>query len=272
MNSDTWQLVPVFLSGLAGSVHCLGMCGGIAATMSLGTRGPGAAVLRQLAWSTGRLITYAFLGLLVASVGRKLIQAQGQAVWMQSLFAVCAGLLLVLQGLRSVGWQPWTTRIGRLRLGGLSNRVTGVKVGTHPCVTRTMFSQFFTGGSAIAALVAGVMTGFLPCGLVYGFLALAAGTGHPVTGAMVMMCFGLGTFPMLLLTGIGLSFATQRVRRDLLRLAAISVLVTGLMTFARGAVLLFRGPDTAGSSTCALCAPGTATEPDASRPVLPDSP
>ncbi len=87
-----------------------------------------------------------------------------------------------------------------------------------------------------------------------------------------MVCFGLGTFPMLLLTGIGLSFATQRVRRDLLRLAAISVVVTGLMTFARGAVLLTRGPDTAGASTCALCVPGTATAPDAIRPVLPRVP
>jgi sulfite exporter TauE/SafE len=269
MNPDTWQLVPVFLSGLAGSVHCLGMCGGIAATMSLGTRGPGAAVLRQLAWSTGRLITYAFLGLLVASVGRKLMLAQGQAVWMQSLFAVCAGLLLVLQGLRAVGWQPWTTWFFRKSLGRGLNRGMGVMSGNHPCVARTMFSQFFTGGSVIAALVAGVMTGFLPCGLVYGFLALAAGTGHPITGAMVMMCFGLGTFPMLLLTGIGLSFATQRVRRDLLRLAAISVVVTGLMTFARGAVLLTRGPDTADASTCALCIPGTATVPDAPRPAMP---
>jgi len=218
MLSVRLELLAVLLSGLAGSVHCLGMCGSIAASMSLGAGGVRGALIRQLFWATGRIVTYVFLGLCAAAAGTKLLRLQEDAIWLQSGLAILAGILLIVQAVRAAGWI----------------RGAGIRVGAGICPARTIFGRFFVGGSHAASFVAGVMTGFLPCGLVYGFLALAASTGHPGAGALLMFCFGLGTVPMLLIAGAGFSFAAAGIRKKLLRVAAISVLVTGLITVSRG--------------------------------------
>lgn len=218
MPSNQLELLAVFLSGLAGSVHCLGMCGSIAASMSLGVSKLRTSLIRQLLWALGRIVTYVFLGVSAAAIGTKLLRLQRDAVWLQSALSMAAGLVLIVQALRAAGW----IRRGVIRGGA------GV------CPARTVFSHFLGGGSHVSAFLAGIITGFLPCGLVYGYLVLAASTVHPGSGALVMLCFGVGTVPMLLLAGAGFSFATAGFRRKLLRLAAVSVLVTGLITVSRG--------------------------------------
>lgn len=236
MLSNSYELLAVFLSGLAGSVHCLGMCGSIAASMSLGVAGLRASLIRQLFWASGRIVTYVFLGLMAAAIGTKLLRLQRDAVWLQSGLAIVAGLLLIVQALRAAGWI----------------RGAVVRAGAGFCPARTVFSRFFSGGSHLSAFIAGVMTGFLPCGLLYGFLALSASTGHPGLGALLMLCFGLGTVPMLLIAGTGFSCARAGIRGRLLRVAAVSVLVTGLITVSRGvqlAVFAERGEGPA----CPLC-------------------
>lgn len=227
----------IFVSGVLGSAHCIGMCGGIAATMSLGTRSVTGALLRQGCWSLGRTLTYMFLGVMAAAVGAKFLKSQGNAIWLQAMFAIVAGLLLIIQGLHAGGWLSWRVR-----------RRSGI-----PCVTRTVFSQFFRGGSSIGVLIAGLLTGFLPCGLVYSFLALAASSGSVAKGLLIMLSFGLGTIPVMLVTGAGLSLATIGIRRKLIRVAAVSVVVTGLMTAARGIVFAANGEERNSVQSCPVC-------------------
>lgn len=236
MLSSRLELLAVLLSGLAGSVHCLGMCGSIAASMSLGSGGLRGALVRQLCWASGRTVTYVFLGVCAAAAGTRLMSLQRDAIRLQSILSIVAGLLLIMQACQAAGW------VRQFRVGSVS----GI------CPARTIFSRFFLGGSYSAAFVAGIMTGFLPCGLVYGFLALSASTGHPGRGAIVMLCFGLGTVPMLLIAGAGLSFAAVGVRRRLLRVAAVSVLITGLMTVSRGLQLAISAEQQQGPA-CPLC-------------------
>lgn len=236
MLSSRLELLAVLLSGLAGSVHCLGMCGSIAASMSLGSGGLRGALVRQLCWASGRIVTYVFLGVCAAAAGTRLMSLQRDAIRLQSILSIIAGLLLIVQALQAAGW------VRGFRVGSVS----GI------CPARTIFSRFFLGGSHSAAFVAGIMTGFLPCGLVYGFLALSASTGHPGRGAIVMLCFGLGTVPILLIAGAGLSFAAVGVRRRLLRVAAVSVLITGLMTVSRGLQLAISTEQQQGPA-CPLC-------------------
>lgn len=231
------QLLLVFISGVLGSAHCIGMCGGIAATMSLGAGRLRSAVVRQLAWSSGRIVTYCFLGVLISAVGAKLLRAQGQTVWLQSVFAIVAGVLLMLQGLHAAGWISFRIR----------------RKATAPCLTRSVFAQFFSGGSATGAFVAGLLTGFLPCGLVYSFLALAASSGHVAHGVLIMLAFGLGTIPVMVVTGAGLSLATMNVRRKLIQLAAVSVIVTGMMTTARGITFAINSHTKPATTACPLC-------------------
>lgn len=231
------ELSLIFVSGVLGSAHCIGMCGGIAATMSLGTRSVGGALLRQGCWSLGRTMTYVFLGVIVSAIGAKFLRSQGNAVWLQAMFAIVAGLLLVIQGLRAAGWLKW--RVHR--------HISG------PCVTHSVFSQFFKGGSSVSVFIAGLFTGFLPCGLVYSFLALAASSGSVVKGSLIMLSFGLGTIPVMLITGAGLSVVTIGIRRNLLRIAGISVLVTGLMTTARGIAFAATSASQNPADACPVC-------------------
>ena len=227
----------IFVSGVLGSAHCIGMCGGIAATMSLGTRSVTEAMLRQGCWSLGRTLTYMFLGVMASAVGAKFLKSQGNAIWLQATFAIVAGLLLIVQGLHAAGWLSWRVR-----------RRSGI-----PCVTRTVFSQFFRGGSSTGVFIAGLLTGFLPCGLVYSFLALAASSGSVAKGVLIMLSFGLGTIPVMLVTGAGLSLATIGIRSKLLRVAAISIVVTGLMTSVRGIVFAANGEVTNIVQSCPVC-------------------
>jgi sulfite exporter TauE/SafE len=236
MNTIT-ELSLIFISGVLGSAHCIGMCGGIAATMSLGTRSVTEALLRQACWSFGRTLTYVFLGVMAAAIGAKFLRSQGNAVWLQAVFAIVAGLLLIVQGLHAAGWLSWHVR----------------RKSQHPCVTRTVFSQFFKGGSSIGVFIAGLLTGFLPCGLVYSFLALAASSGSVAKGVLIMLSFGLGTIPVMLVTGAGLSMATINIRRKLIRVAAISVVVTGLMTAARGMTFAMNQSAAGEVPACPMC-------------------
>ena len=125
MLSVRLELLAVLLSGLAGSVHCLGMCGSIAASMSLGAGGVRGALIRQLFWATGRIVTYVFLGLCAAAVGTKLLRLQEDAIWLQSGLAILAGILLIVQAVRAAGWV----------------RGAGIRVGAGICPARTIFGR-----------------------------------------------------------------------------------------------------------------------------------
>ena len=236
------ELSLILAGGVLGSAHCIGMCGGISATMSLGTRSFVSSIIRQLLWSFGRISTYVFLGISTSACGAGFLQSQSNAVLLQAAMAILAGLLLMAQGLHATRWIPWKIR----------------RQSAPSCVTRSVFAQFLKGGSATGAFVAGLLTGFLPCGLVYSFLALSVSTGSALRGAAVMLSFGLGTIPVMLATGTGFAMVTLALRRRVLRMAAICVLATGILTMVRGitfAVSHSGNDDPAGN--CPLCAEKT---------------
>ncbi len=213
------ELPLVLLGGLLGSSHCIGMCGGFAITIGLGSRRLSSHVVRQLVYSSGRVFTYAFLGALAGYVGLRLAGRVASLVPIQAALSILAGVLLVFQGLHSAGW----FRLGRM-----------ISAGKPGCLAHTFFGSYLTAPGLHNVFVAGLMTGFLPCGLVYGYLALAASTQSVAGGMAVMAAFGLGTIPLMALTGIGAGVVGQSVRRHLWRLAACAVIVTGLLSVSRG--------------------------------------
>ncbi|MEZ6125617.1 MAG: sulfite exporter TauE/SafE family protein [Planctomycetaceae bacterium] len=240
MNSLLYELPLVFVSGILGSAHCIGMCGAISATMSLGTSTVRGAMVRQLLWSLGRVFTYSFLGMVAGFAGARLSQSQflssqSRVVNLQAVFAVLAGILLIIQGLMSTGW--------------LRRRVTG----QSSCVTASLFGSFLRGGSNSGVLIAGLLTGFLPCGLVYSFLALAAATSSVWKGPILMTAFGLGTLPVMLLTGVGLNLASLRLRQRLMKAAAVCVLLTGILTVGRGLAFASHSENEKPEHACPLC-------------------
>lgn len=213
------ELPLIFLGSLLGSSHCIGMCGGFALSIGMGARNSRNNLSRQSAYTLGRVCTYAFGGAVAGYAGARLSRENLPLVNTQAALCIIAGILLVLQGLWSTGVVP--------RLFRWSGHAA-------PCPAHRLFGEFLIRPGWTAAFVAGLLTGFLPCGLVYAFLALAASTSSVLLGAATMAIFGAGTAPLMMLTGLGASVLTLTVRRRVLHLAAWCVVVTGLLSVNRG--------------------------------------
>jgi sulfite exporter TauE/SafE len=202
---------PIFAAaatlGFAGSVHCLGMCGGIAAAAGarLGDSSGPAGVSRGVAFNAGRVLGYAALG---AFIGALAGAAIGQfplrplVIALRGLAAVlmlAMGLALLsgrdLLSLERLGGRLWT------RLRPLAGRALGLP-----------------GPLRFAAL--GLLWGFLPCGLVYSALALAAVAGSAAAGAGTMLAFGTGTLPSMLAVTLAGTAVTRRFAGTRTRSAA----------------------------------------------------
>jgi uncharacterized protein len=230
-----WPLL--FLGGMLGSSHCVGMCGAFAVSIGVNSSSVRSNLGRQVMYTGGRIFTYAFGGATAGYAGLKLQKLLATAFNAQAILAIAAGSLLVIQGLYAAGWLPrWRRTLG----GGTT------------CGAAGLFSSFLTAPGGWNAFLAGMLTGFLPCGLVYAYLVLAAGTGNMLHGAALMALFGAGTAPLMILTGIGSSLLSIRWRSRLLRLAALCVIVTGLITFGRG-VSWARSANQTSGPTCPFC-------------------
>lgn len=218
------QLIVIFIAGFAGSFHCVGMCGGFACALGRDPSGSRlATVLRHLVYNTGRVVSYVFLGMFAGAVGAGAFttsHADSELVLVgQRVLAVLAGVLMVFMGLRLLG------RLQRLRAvtGGLAkSNLAGALRGLLRAPGRS------------APLAFGVFNGFLPCPLVYAFVALAATTANPLHGALVMVAFGLGTYPAMLASGGTGTWLRHDWRVRGVRFAGMFILVLGALTLARG--------------------------------------
>lgn len=209
----------VFVAGILGSSHCLGMCGPFALMIGSGPANWRANLGRQVIYTSGRVFTYAVFGAVAGAAGMYLHQNVPSLVNVAALLAILAGLFLIYQGLLAA-------RVIRRRTPNAS----GV-----PCLAGDFFATFLKSPGLHNIFLAGLFTGMLPCGLVYGFLALAASSGDLLRGASLMIAFGLGTAPVMMLTGCGSSLLSLATRQHLYRAAAWCVVLTGLISIARGA-------------------------------------
>jgi uncharacterized protein len=228
----------IFLGGLLGSSHCVGMCGGFAVSIGVGARNLGDNLRRQAIYSLGRLFTYSFLGSISGFAGLWMVHRTASFVNLQAALSVVAGLFLGYQGLLALGAIPRP-----------SWRILG-RPGP-PCLAGEFAGTFLTSPRRCDLFLAGLWTGFLPCGLVYGYLALATSSASVVSGLTTMALFGAGTVPIMTLTGAGASLLSLTARRRLYRVAAVCVFLTGLLTLARG-IFAFEATS---SICCPLCEP-----------------
>lgn len=209
----------VFVAGIAGSFHCVGMCSGFACGLGADRSGRrSATVLRHLLYNTGRLTVYAFLGAVAGSLAAALATS-GTATLVtaaQQALSVLAGSLMVVMALQLFGL--FGLRLAPSFGAGAMAHALGALAATP---------------SRAAPVALGVFNGFLPCPLVYAFLAQAAASGSAGAGVLTMIALGLGTFPAMLAMGwMGITMRPTW-RRAGVRLAGTVVLVFGLVTIAR---------------------------------------
>lgn len=212
------ELAPVLAGGFLGSAHCLGMCGGFAAAIGAADVPFWPIFARQLVYNVGRVFTYAFMGCLAGAGGTYLSNVQIGPVNVQQIFSILAGAIMLLVGLSALqivrlpaSWVKYTT--------GLFS---------------PLFAHFLNARGWFGYFTAGIANGFLPCGLVYSFVALAAARGDVVGGMAVMIAFGLGTIPAMMLIGCGTTIMTHATRRRIYRVAAVFVIGLGALTMWRG--------------------------------------
>lgn len=229
--SDALPLLgAAFVTGLLGSAHCFGMCAGLsglfavnATAVSLRTRLPMA-----LAYNSGRIMSYAFLGAAVAVLGQAIVGAVPHIALPVRLMS---GLLIVIIGLQvAFGWRflsPLETVGARLW-----NRVAPAAKGLLPVT------------SMPRALGLGLLWGWLPCGLVYSVLLLAASAAEFVTGGLVMIAFGAGTMPAMVMTGMSASRLSRFMGRRR-RGAGLLIVLLGLLTLAMPLLRMTAGPSDA---------------------------
>ena len=207
-----------FLIGLLGSIHCVGMCGGIVGALTLGLpstikNSVAGMFAYLLAYNIGRITSYAVAGALAGTLGHQFYSLTTSTLanqvghWLSGLFMIALGIYLagwtrILSPLERLGSHAWR------KIEPLSKKFLPVH---HP-------------GQALGL---GLVWGWLPCGLVYSVLVWAMVAGDTILGAQIMVAFGLGTLPMLLLMGATARWFGSLVRRNWFR-RAIGVIIVAL--------------------------------------------
>lgn len=217
-------LISVFLMGLLGGVHCLGMCGGVVAMLTAGLdpqvrSDPKKVALFHLNYNIGRILSYILMGAIFGLVGALLTQSLQMNVLDKSL-RIFSGVLMIMVGLYIGNWSSGIQVLEKIgaklwvRLQPITQRFLPIK---------SLKSAFFTG----------LLWGGIPCGLVYGALGFAIISGSAEQGGMIMLAFGLGTLPSLLLMASVSTQLNTLVQKPVVRK------VSGVLIIALGVVALW---------------------------------
>ena len=217
MDGSLPVVMAAFVTGLLGSAHCFGMCAGLSGLFAVNAS---VASLRSqlpmaIVYNTGRILSYAFLGVLVATVGQSVVKAIPNIA---APVRLAGGLLIVIVGLQvAFGWRF----LAPVEQAGATiwKRIAPAAKNLLPVTTLRK------------ALGLGLLWGWLPCGLVYSVLLLAATTANALNGGLVMIAFGIGTMPAMIMTGISASRLSQFLSRKRMGAGLLIVLI-GAITMA----------------------------------------
>ncbi|MGL6314893.1 sulfite exporter TauE/SafE family protein [Vibrio sp. WXL103] len=215
MNLD---LIGAFMVGIAGSVHCMGMCGGIASLVSLGGEQQVSSVSKLpniVGYNLGRLSSYALFGALLGGALASLIELS-ELTQAFIVLRLLAAVIMIALGLYIAQW--W---FGILKIEKMGKGIWRI---ISPLTKRWLPIR-----SPLSAIPLGFLWGWLPCGLVYSMLTWAVISGGASEGALVMLAFGLGTLPSMLAFGIG-SAAIQQLKASSFfkKIAGITLIAYGL--------------------------------------------
>ncbi len=211
---DGIDIYGMFLLGLLGTGHCIGMCG----PLIFAFPGRTGRLMPHVAYHLGRIITYTGVGAALGAIGQIMAGSGGDpggvAAIKVVLWLVAASLLMVL-GVARLGIFPeprWLSLVTPERIPGFKSALEGAT----------------SGRGLIPFLVLGLILGFLPCGLSYGAFANALGTASVLKGTASTLAFAVGTAPGLILLGTGASALFNRFRRQSDILAGVLMILMAI--------------------------------------------
>lgn len=223
--------IAAFLVGLLGGVHCVGMCGGIVGALCLGLdqnsdkqqqHNTRTALPYLLSYNAGRISSYTLAGLLMGSIGW-LGSHLFEIYALQQILEIIAAIFMLALGLYIAGW--WRILANVEQLGG---KVIWKRL-------EPLGHRFMPVKSYRQAFFLGLVWGWLPCGLVYSVIIWTISTQSPLEGALLMLSFGMGTLPNLLLMGVFASTLNQFIQQPWVRQVA------GVMIMMFAGVMFYRG-------------------------------
>ncbi|EEX31129.1 MULTISPECIES: sulfite exporter TauE/SafE family protein [Vibrio] len=210
------------LIGVIGAGHCMGMCGGIASMLTMGQTN--SSKLVPVFYNLGRLISYAIIGAIVGGAISSIAEVStmnNALTWLRLAAAVFMILLAFY--------------IGRWWQGLLYVEKIGQKLWKFISPAGKSLLPL---KSPLHALPFGFIWGWLPCGLVYSTLTWSAVSGSALNGALIMLAFGAGTLPAMLLMGFGATYLHKLQQSSIFRnFGALLILSYGIYT-AYGAVTI----------------------------------
>ncbi len=225
---EQFTLVSALLAGLFGGVHCAGMCGGIVSALSMNVNPDATATQKNtpnkflilLFYNLGRISSYSLAGLLVAGVTWWL------ANWLfinkaQLILQLIAAIVMLLLGLYLANWSRLLTLLEK------PGNVIWKRIEPYG-------RRFIPVSRKRDALLLGFIWGWLPCGLVYSMLIWSMSAGSATQGGLLMLAFGIGTLPNLLLMGM---FAQQLTK--FFQLKAIRI-IAGLVIMSFAGLMIYR--------------------------------
>jgi len=208
-----------FVTGLLGTGHCIGMCGGLVSALSLSEAGRQGGWFFHLLYNLGRISTYTFIGAVVGWLGSALAYTDHFKMVTRSLL-IGSDVFVILVGLGTAGLFTWIN-VSKLDFPGPMKAMTLAVAGLRRLPP------------AISALPLGLLFGFIPCGYLYAVAITAAQSASVATGALMLFAFGLGTAPSLLLFGGAAHWLSGRARTWMLRIAGLVVAGMGVINLIK---------------------------------------
>ncbi len=224
----------LFIVGLLTSVHCITMCGGINLSQCIPSRDTGHEsisniniIMPSVMYNAGRVLSYSAIGFLLGGIGMLLTggSGTGMPLLLQGILKIIAGLFMVVMGINMLGIFPALRKL-QIRFP----RKSAIKINQKKRTEKRPF-------------VVGLLNGLMPCGPMQSMQIIALGSGNPISGAIAMLMFSLGTVPLMLGLGSLVSALGKKYTRIVMQIGSILVVVLGLAMLSQGAGLAGIKPD-----------------------------
>jgi uncharacterized protein len=209
------EILAAFLVGLVGSLHCIGMCGPIAIALPVPDSSNLSFFTGRILYNLGRVVTYSFLGAVLGLIGSKIALAGAQ-----QFVSIILGIIIII-----------TVLLPQKHKNYFAQHPATRKL-AHPL--KSNIGVLFKKGTFSAMFLIGILNGFLPCGLVYIALAGAIASGDAISGAAVMILFGLGTVPAMFAASVFGKFINIGIRTKIRKAVPVLAIILGVIFILRG--------------------------------------
>lgn len=209
------EILTAFVIGFLGSFHCIGMCGPIAIALPVPNSNNISFFVGRILYNLGRVVTYSFMGAVFGLIGERLFIAG-----FQQAVSIGLGIVIIISVLLPVKYKNKVIQLPAIQ-----------KI-SQPL--KKNISALFSKGTISSLFLIGILNGFLPCGFVYIGLAGSIASGNAISGAAVMILFGLGTVPAMFAASVFGKFINLGIRNKIKKAVPVFAILLAAIFIIRG--------------------------------------